>query len=457
MTEAAYLATSVLFILGIMRLRSPATARSGNTLAAIGMLIALVATVLALWHLPVWLVAGGVVVGGVVGAVSARLVQMTAMPQMVALFNGMGGGAAALVAIGELLHIVLLGQTIPASEAVSALFSGLVGSVSFSGSLVAFLKLQEWITGRPITFPGQTVVNALLLLATLAVGVVLGVSPHPSLALLSAYPLLALLLGVGVVLPVGGADMPVVISLLNSLTGLSAAATGFLLQNNVLILAGALVGASGTILTRLMSIAMNRSLTNVLFGSLGKTSTASASAEGGAVRSASVEDVAALLSYAGLVIIVPGFGLAVARAQQELRDLAVKLEAKGVEVKYAIHPVAGRMPGHMNVLLAEANVPYDQLVEMEQINPEFPRADVALVVGANDVTNPAARSDPSSPLYGMPILHVDEAKSVVVLKRSLSPGFAGVDNPLYTNPKTLMLFGDAKDSLSKLVQAVDEF
>jgi NAD(P) transhydrogenase subunit beta len=455
MTDGAYLATSVLFILGIMRLRSPATARSGNQLAALGMLIALAATFLAVMHLPLWLVAGGVLFGGLVGAVSARKVRMTAMPQMVALFNGMGGGAAALVAVGELTRIVSGHAALSPAEAISAQFSVLVGGVSFAGSILAFLKLQEWLTGRPITFRGQTLLNVLLLVLVLALGVFFAISPSRSEGLLFGYAALALALGVGVVLPVGGADMPVVISLLNSLTGLSAAATGFLLQNNVLILAGALVGASGTILTRLMSIAMNRSLANVFLAGVGKASS-HADTVAGTVRAGTVEDVAALLAYAAHVIIVPGFGLAVARAQQELRDLAAKLEARGATVKYAIHPVAGRMPGHMNVLLAEANVPYDQLCELAEANPEFPRADVALVVGANDVTNPAARTDPASPLYGMPILNVDQARSVVVLKRSMAPGFAGVDNALYTDPKTVMLFGDAKASLAKLLQAVEE-
>lgn len=452
--QLLYLLTAVFFMLGVMRLRSPATARSGNQLAALGMAIALAATLWANHRF-----AGGAFIvlaallGLVVGSAAALKVRMTAMPQMVALFNGMGGGAAALVAAGDWVARGPGG----AAGAIAALFTVLVGSVSFSGSLIAFLKLQEWIQGRPIVYPGQKAVSLLLLLVDLAAGVALaagnlGQGPTP----MGLYSLLALLLGIQVVLPIGGADMPVVISLLNAMTGLAAAASGFLLQNQVLIIAGALVGASGTILTQQMSRAMNRPLSNILFGAFGQLRTEGGQAVEGTVQSATVEDVATLLAYARRVIIVPGYGLAVARAQQEVRQLMDKLLQRNVDVRFAIHPVAGRMPGHMNVLLAEADVPYDRLYEMEVINPEFAQTDVALVIGANDVTNPAARTQPSSPLYGMPILNVDQAAHIVVLKRSMNPGFAGVDNPLYLNPKTQMLFGDAKASLTQLLKALDE-
>ncbi|MCL8209149.1 MAG: NAD(P)(+) transhydrogenase (Re/Si-specific) subunit beta [Actinomycetia bacterium] len=458
LTAWAYLATTVLFILGVMRLRSPATARSGNFLLAAGMLVALVVTFVDDGINPWPVMTAAVVLGGVAGTVSARLVRMTAMPQMVALFNGMGGGAAALVSAGETIPRWFGGSVAPNDAAAAvALFTVAIGSISFAGSLIAFLKLQEWMETRPITYRGQHWVNAVLLAVIVGVGVYLiaaGSGGGPwFLVFLGASVLLAL----SVVVSIGGADMPVVISLLNALTGLAAAATGFLLANNVLIIAGALVGASGTILTQLMSRAMNRPLSNVLFGAFGQIQAGAGPATvTGTVQTADVEDVAMLLAYARRVIAVPGYGLAVARAQQEVRQLMEKLEARGVDFRFAIHPVAGRMPGHMNVLLAEANVPYDKLYEMEAINPEFPNTDVALVIGANDVTNPAARNEPNSPLYGMPILNVDQAARIIVLKRSMNPGFAGIDNPLYTNPKTSMLFGDAKESLTKLIRALDE-
>jgi len=454
--DVAYLATAILFILGLRYLSSPKTARLGNRISAVGMLIAVVATLtqgIVNWYV----IGAGLVLGAVVGIVSAQRVKMTAMPQMVAIFNGAGGGAAALVAAGELLKYTNSGAPISYDISFTSMLTAVIGAISFAGSIVAFLKLQEVMTGRPITYPGQQVVNALVLLVILVTWgmVVAGVQPILEwfwIALPAAF-----LLGILFVLPIGGADMPVVISLLNSFTGLAAASTGFVLGNNVLIVSGALVGASGTLLTVLMGKAMNRSITNVLFGAFGavKSGGAAAGTKGGQnVRSVSADDVAAMLAYANQVIVVPGYGMAVAQAQHSIRELAEQLEKKGVEVKYAIHPVAGRMPGHMNVLLAEANVPYTSLYDMDDINPEFERSDVALVVGANDVTNPAAREDKGSPIYGMPILNVDKANNVVVLKRSMASGFAGIDNPLYDDPKTVMLFGDAKKSIDGVVAGV---
>ena len=451
----AYLLAAVLFILGLKQLSSPKTARNGNYTAAVGMVIALAATVPQLHFTSAGaiIVLIGVVIGAAVGTIGARQVKMTAIPQMVALFNGAGGGAAALVAVAELLKF----GTHPAfSEALPSVFSIVVGSVSFAGSLVAFAKLQELMTGTPITYPGQQLVNGLL--AAAIIGFVIAVLAIASIPFsFLALMLLALILGVAFVLPIGGADMPVVISLLNAFTGLAVAASGFTLNNFALIVAGTLVGASGSLLTKLMSDAMGRSLGNVLFGAFGqvqKTTGAAAGKEGRAVRTGSIEDLATLLAYSRRVIVVPGYGLAVAQAQHAVRELADLLEKRGVEVSYAIHPVAGRMPGHMNVLLAEANVPYEQLKEMDEINDEFKDADVVLVVGANDVVNPAARNTPGSPIYGMPILNADQAKTIVFMKRSMRPGFAGIDNELMYDPKTIMLFGDAKDSLTKLANAV---
>jgi NAD(P) transhydrogenase subunit beta len=381
---------------------------------------------------------------------------MTAMPQMVALFNGVGGGAAALISLAE-LHRILPEPGAPKVDiSLAIVLSALIGSISFAGSMVAFAKLQELIGGRPITYPGQQFVNGALFLACVAAGLAL-VAGVQDEWLLWALVGGASLFGVLFVLPIGGADMPVVISLLNAFTGLAAAATGFELESNVLIVSGALVGASGTLLTMMMGRAMNRSIGNVLFGAFGKVTAqaaAVAAGDGGSVRSATAEDIAVMLAYAHKVVFVPGYGLAVAQAQHDVRQLADLLESKGVEVSYAIHPVAGRMPGHMNVLLAEANVPYPQLKEMDEANPEFSRTDVAVIVGANDVVNPDARNNPGSPIYGMPILNVDDAQTVVVLKRSMSPGFAGIENPLFYNPKTVMLFGDAKESVAKLIQDV---
>jgi H+-translocating NAD(P) transhydrogenase subunit beta len=451
-----YVVAALLLVLGIKRLSSPATARSGNGVAAVGMVIAIVFTLFDDDIDTYWLMALGIAIGTVIGFASARLVKMTAMPQMVALFNGVGGGAAALIAAAEFHRLAPAGGHVAGDVIGAILFSALIGSISFSGSLIAFGKLQEVLPGRPIVFAGQQAFNAVLFAALLAVGAIAGATEDGwwLVALLAG----ALLFGVLLVLPIGGADMPVVISLLNAFTGLAAASAGFVLDNVALIIGGTLVGASGTLLTILMGRAMNRSLANVLFGAFGAPPAAGpaavAASDGQAVREITAEDAAVMLAYARRVVIVPGYGLAVAQAQHNVRELADLLERRGVDVRYAIHPVAGRMPGHMNVLLAEANVPYPQLYDMEDINPEFPRTDVALVVGANDVTNPAARENAESPLYGMPILDVDHAANVIVLKRSMNPGFAGIDNELYFNPKTAMLFGDAKASVEKLVAAV---
>jgi len=458
--QALYLVAAALFILGMRGLSSPKGARRGNWISAVGMVIALLTTVanLLLLHkftsLGAALAVAGVLIGAVVGTVGARRVHMTAMPQMVALFNGVGGGAAALVAVYELTFI--LGAHPPVAASFPSVFSIVVGGVSFAGSMMAFAKLQELMTGTPITYPGQQVVNGLVALAIVALSVYLiGFADSP--IAFSGLLVLALALGVAFVLPIGGADMPVVISLLNAFTGLAVAASGFILDNFALIVAGTLVGASGTLLTLLMSQAMGRSIANVLFAAVGSPvagAGAAAGAEGRSVRTGLADDIGTMLAYSRRVIIVPGYGLAVAQAQHVVRELADLLEKKGVQVDYAIHPVAGRMPGHMNVLLAEANVPYESLKEMDEINDEFKSTDVVLVVGANDVVNPAARNSPGSPIYGMPILNVDEAHNIVFLKRSMRPGFAGIDNELLYDPKTIMLFGDAKDSLAKLVAAV---
>jgi len=461
----AYLIAAVTFILGLKGLSSPTTAVQGNRIAAAGMLIAVIATFFAFdvkGGVPVIL--AGIAVGGVAGFAGARMVKMTAMPQMVALFNGAGGGAAALVAILEFArHEELDAGVLEVGASLATLLALIIGAVSFSGSAVAFGKLQGLITPKAFRYAGQQLVTggiaaatALLSLVLLA-GAVAGSFAIEPMFLITLITLLALVFGVALVMPIGGADMPVVISLLNAYTGLAVAAAGFTLNNQLLVVAGTLVGASGTILTRLMSKAMNRSLGNVLFGAFGAAPAAGAEAatagdDGRSIRSIGPEDAAILLSYAQNVIVVPGYGLAVAQAQHSVRELADLLESRGINVKYAIHPVAGRMPGHMNVLLAEANVPYDKLFDMDQINPEFQRADVALVIGANDVTNPAARSNPGSPIYGMPILDVDKAQNIIVIKRSMKPGFAGIDNDLYLDPKTAMLFGDAKDAVGKVVQ-----
>ncbi len=451
-----YLLTIVTFVLALRFLSNPAHARRGNQIGAVGMLLAIVVTWIKTGGTSWWALLLGMLVGGGFGAVAARKVRMTAMPQMVALFNGVGGGAAALIALAE-LHRILPAPGRPSYDISTAIaLSGLIGAISFAGSMVAFSKLQELIQGRPITYPGQKVGNLALLAACVGLAAALAGGVQQEW-LLWAVVGGAALFGVLFVLPIGGADMPVVISLLNAFTGLAVAVGGFELENNVLIVSGMLVGASGTLLTLMMGRAMNRSIANVLFGAFGQLAAgpaAAAATDGGTVRSASAEDVAVMLAYANKVVFVPGYGLAVAQAQHDVRQLADLLEAKGVDVSYAIHPVAGRMPGHMNVLLAEANVPYPQLKEMDEANPEFPRTDVVVVVGANDVVNPDARHNPGSPIYGMPILNVDEAQTVVVLKRSMNPGFAGIENPLFYNPRTVMLFGDAKESITKLIQDV---
>ena len=450
-----YLVAAVLLIVGIRRLSSPPTARSGNWIAAVGMGIAIFFTFLSPEITSYWLIFAGMAVGTVIGVVSARLVKMTAIPQMVALFNGVGGGAAALIAAAEFHRIAPAAGHLSGDSVGAMLFSALIGSISFSGSLIAFGKLQEVLPGHPITYAGQQVVNAVLFAALLVLGVLAGSTEQGIWLVLLL--LGALIFGVLLVLPIGGADMPVVISLLNAFTGLAAASAGFVLQNTALIIGGTLVGASGTLLTVLMGRAMNRSIANVLFGAFGAAPTggaAPASTDGKSYREVTADDTAVMLAYAQRVVVVPGYGLAVAQAQHAVRELADLLEGRGVDVKYAIHPVAGRMPGHMNVLLAEAQVPYPQLYDMDDINPEFPRTDVALVIGANDVTNPAARDNPESPLYGMPILNVDQAANVVILKRSMNPGFAGIDNDLFYEANSAMLFGDAKSSVEKLVAAV---
>jgi len=451
----SYIVAAVLFIFGLKRLSSPATARSGNRLAAVGMALALGVTLLDRQIVSFWTIAIGTLIGAVMGIYFARTVQMTAMPQMVALFNGMGGATAALVSVAEYLRLTSAGEAIGMGESTSIVLGTAIGAISFTGSLIAFGKLQEILPGRPLQFPLQRAVNALILLAVLSLGilVIAGAGSTPLWGLFAA----ALVLGAMFVLPIGGGDMPVVISILNSLTGLAAALTGFVLHNQMLVVAGVLVGASGTLLTLLMSRAMNRSVANVLFGAFGAApndAAAASTAVGRTVRQTTPEDTAIALAYARSVVIVPGYGLAVAEAQHTVRELATDLEKRGVDVKYAIHPVAGRMPGHMNVLLAEANVPYDQLLEMDQVNGEFPQTDVVLVVGANDVVNPAARDDPSSPIYGMPILDVDRARNIIVLKRSMGHGFAGIDNALFYHENTRMLFGDARQSLTQVGQAL---
>jgi len=456
--ELAYLLSAVLFVVGLKRLQSPATARAGNALAAVAMLIAIVATLVDNRILSWGAILTGVVIGSLIGAVAARPVKMTAMPEMVGAFNGFGGGASALVAAAEFLRLQQAGVALDASTGVTIALSMLIGAVTFSGSFVAFGKLNGMVTGNPVTFPLQKTFNALLFVAILALGVAIpagwalgGLAPVATFLVFTG---LALLLGILLVIPIGGADMPVVISLLNSYSGLAASAAGFIIGNMVLIISGALVGAAGLILTMLMCKAMNRSLANVAFGAFGtEGATAQVTAGDRSVRTVDAEQAAMVLAYASSVVVVPGYGLAVAQAQHELRKVMDQLEERGVDVKYAIHPVAGRMPGHMNVLLAEADVPYDQLYDLDEINDDFPRTDVAVVVGANDVVNPVAR-DPNSIIAGMPILDVDKARHVIVVKRSLSPGFAGIDNPLFYMDNTMMFFADAKRAMSDLIKEV---
>jgi NAD(P) transhydrogenase subunit beta len=447
--QLAYLVAAVLFILALKGLSSPKTARTGNLLGAGGAVLAVVVTLFAESWDHLGLIVAGIVVGSAVAVPLARRVAMTSMPQLVALFNGVGGGAAALVAIVEFLDS---GQQESLGALSATVFTVLVGSVSFSGSVVTFMKLQELMTSRPVVFPGMKYLAVLT--AVSAVGLAVAVLATTSTALVLALCLVSLLLGVLFVLPVGGADVPIVISLLNAFTGLTVAASGFVLENTLLLVAGTLVGASGTLLTRLMASAMGRPISNILFGAFAGGSTlGGGEASDRPVRSLSPTDVAYQLGYANKVVIVPGYGLAVAQAQGTLRELVDLLTAKGIDVMYGIHPVAGRMPGHMNVLLAEANVPYEQLKEMDEVNPEFSSTDVVLVVGANDVVNPAARL-PGTPISGMPILNVDQASSIVFLKRSMRPGFAGIENELLFDPKTQLLFGDAKDSLTKVVTSL---
>jgi NAD(P) transhydrogenase subunit beta len=446
-TSLLYLAAAVFFILALRGLSSPRTARRGNLIGAFGALLAVVTVFLSarLDNIP-WIL-GAIAIGSAVAAPVARRVQMTQMPQLVALFNGVGGGAAALVALLELSH------TADPWVRIAIVFTLLVGAVSFAGSGITFAKLQELMTTRPVVFPGLPVVMAAVLLA--AVGTAVAVVLTGSVALAVLLMVLGLAAGALLVLPVGGADVPIVISLLNAFTGLAVAASGVVLGNVLLVVAGTLVGASGTILTRAMAAAMGRKVTGILFGAFKGGSTAGSTAVSDRpVRSSTAEDVAVLLGYAQRVIIVPGYGLAVAQGQHTAAELALALEARGIEVDFAIHPVAGRMPGHMNVLLAEANVPYESLKEMGEINPEFKTADVALVVGANDVVNPAAKTSSGSPIYGMPILEVADARQVIFLKRSMRPGFAGIENELLYEPQTSLLFGDAKDSLAKVLGAV---
>ena len=470
--QLAYLVSAVLFILGLKRLSHPDTARGGNRLAAIGMLLAVVATLVG-EHIITWQwIVAGVLIGTVLGGFMARFVKMTAMPQMVGLFNGFGGLASGLVAAAEYLRYsmgVAGTADVPVDASISIMLGTLIGAVTFSGSLIAFGKLQGVVTEKAVKFPGQQFLNAALFLGILAVMAYLVLMTPDAIVAADTgtvniiyYALWggAMLLGVLLVIPIGGADMPVVVSLLNSYSGLAASAAGFVLNNNVLIISGALVGASGLILTRIMCKAMNRSLANVIFGSFGQVA-GKALVKGEKRTMADVndvqpDDVAMLLAYAKQVVIVPGYGLAVAQAQHKLRELCDNLESRGVNVKYVVHPVAGRMPGHMNVLLAEANVPYNQLYEPEDVNPDIANVDACLVVGANDVVNPAARDEPASDLYGMPIIEVDRAKHAVVMKRSLNPGFAGLDNELFYLRNTMMLFGDAADSIGRILEEVKQ-
>jgi NAD(P) transhydrogenase subunit beta len=462
---AVYIVAFSLFIYGLMGLTGPRTAVRGNWIAATGMAVAVIATLVLIRHTSNWpLIIAGLVVGVVLGVPPARLTKMTAMPQLVALFNGVGGGTVALIALSEFIDTEGFsafhhGESPTAHIVVASLFAAIIGSISFWGSLIAFGKLQEILPGRPIGVgKAQQPVNILLLLAAVASAVVIGLAAHPGggaplwwmIGLLAA----AGVLGLMVVLPIGGADMPVVISLLNAMTGLSAAAAGLALNNTAMIVAGMIVGASGSILTNLMAKAMNRSIPAIVAGGFGGGGVAVSGGDDGdrTVKSTSAADAAIQMAFANQVIVVPGYGLAVAQAQHAVKDMATLLENKGVPVKYAIHPVAGRMPGHMNVLLAEADVEYDAMKEMDDINDEFGRTDVAIVIGANDVTNPAARNEPNSPIYGMPILNVDKARSVIVLKRSMNSGFAGIDNPLFYGEGTTMLFGDAKKSVSAVTE-----
>ncbi len=460
LVELAYLLSAVLFVSGLKRMQSPATARNGNGLAAAAMLIAIVATLVDNAILSWTGILIGIATGALIGGVAARTVKMTSMPEMVGIFNGFGGGASALVAAAEFARVQQTGIMVDLGGGATIAISMLIGSVTFSGSFVAFGKLNGMVTGNPVTFPLQKTFNALLFVSILAIGIVLSVGGSlgglPPLTLFWVFTGLALLLGILLVVPIGGADMPVVISLLNSYSGLAASAAGFIIGNMVLIISGALVGAAGLFLTMLMCKAMNRSLANVAFGAFGTEGAKAAALTGDqTVRTVDAEQAALVLAYAQSVIVVPGYGLAVAQAQHELRKVMDLLEDRDIDVKYAIHPVAGRMPGHMNVLLAEADVSYDKLFDLDEINDDFARTDVVLLVGANDVVNPEARN-PDSIIAGMPILDVDRARNVIVVKRSLSPGFAGIDNPLFYMDRTMMFFSDAKVAMSDLGREVRE-
>ena len=456
--DVAYLVAAITFVLALKGLSSPKRARQGTIVGAVGMAVAVGATFFhqengeGLKNIVPMVIA--MVLGVVIAVPMSRFMKMTSMPQLIAIFNGVGGGAAALVAITEFLHQDV--TKLPPYVVLEVVLGVLIGAMSFSGSAIAYAKLQELMTGRPITYPGQQIINGLVFLGAIALVVALLISPTN--LLLWVLLGVSLIVGISFVLPIGGADVPVLISLLNSFTGLAVAASGFTLDSNVLIVAGTLVGASGILLTKMMSQAMGRSLPNIMFSAFGSATTgaAAAGADDRPVRSGTPDDIAVMLAYARKVIIVPGYGLAVAQAQHTVHELAQSLQSRGIEVFYAIHPVAGRMPGHMNVLLAEANVPYSELKEMDEANPEMSTADVVLVVGANDTVNPAAKTSPGSPIYGMPIINADEAKQIVFLKRSMRPGFAGIENELLYDPKTILLFGDAKDSLGKLVTAVKQ-
>ena len=449
-----YLISASLFIVGLKRLASPITARNGNRLASLGMLIAIVLTILKYTDNNFEWIILGIVIGGLLGIILSKYVQMTAIPQLVAIFNGFGGGASALVAIYEILYPKESVISIFVLAAIA--FSTVLGSLTLTGSFIAFGKLQEIIPTRPILFPLRNYLNSLLLLLIIFLAVIMVIPNFSSLNILYILIVLSLLAGILIVIPIGGADMPVIIALLNSYSGIAGAGAGFVLNNPVLIISGSLVGASGLILTRIMIKAMNRSLANVILGGLGSEegSQQTNSNENRPVKSLNTEDAAMILGYAENVIFVPGYGLAVAQAQHQINELANILKDNGANIKYAIHPVAGRMPGHMNVLLAEANIPYNELKDLDEINSEFDNADVAVVVGANEVTNPIARTDPNSPIYGMPILNVDKAKSVIVLKRSMASGFAGIENELFFLDKTSLLFGDAKDSIEEMTREI---
>ena len=450
----SYLVSAVLFIVGLKRLSSPATARSGNLLAATAMLLAVVITLIDREVLDYIQILSGIVVGSIIGTIFARSIQMTAMPQMVAVFNGLGGAASALVASGEYLKLSSY-ESIGIEYSLTVALGAFIGSVTLSGSFIAFGKLQGIVTSNAVSSMVVRASNPILFLAVLGMIASIIIAPENDLLFLSLI-ITSLVLGILLVMPIGGADMPVVIALLNSYSGMAAAAAGFALDNLLLIISGSLVGASGFILTQIMCNAMNRSIWNVMFGAFGAVTADSSNTNNQANQaiSTTAEDSAIILAYAKSVIFVPGYGLAAAQAQHQVRELATLLQSRGIDVRHAIHPVAGRMPGHMNVLLAEADVPYDQLYSMEDINEDFERTDVAVVVGANDVTNPVSRDVPASPIYGMPILNVDMAKTIIFIKRSLSPGFAGIDNPLFYNPKTRMLFDDARRALTEIVNAI---